>query len=415
MFPTLPIEKAIDLIAREEWGYILSSLVGSLNNIQLAEDCLQDALISALDHWQKNGIPNSPSAWLITVARRKAIDLIRRDKNFEQKQSELAYLIKLENQEMAEEDMSNISDKRLEMIFTCCHPALEEKTQIALTLRTIGGLTTEEIASAFLDRKDAMAQRLVRAKTKISKSNIPYKIPELEELPERVKSVLSVIYLIFNEGYSSSSNSSLMNTDLSNEAIRLARIVQKLMPEETEIAGLLALMLMHDSRRTARIDANGLMVPLEKQNRRKWDKGKIAEGNSILQKILPKQKIGPYQIQAAISAIHAQTPNWEETDWQQISAFYKMLFAMQPTSIVKLNLAVAISYAQSPQAALNILKEFTATNELENYQPFHATMGDLLHRSHKKKEAKLSYQKAIDLTKNQLEKSFLLDKLKQLS
>lgn len=412
MQPPLSIEQTINLTVREEWGRILASLTASIGNLQLAEDCLQESVISAMQHWKKNGLPTSPAAWLITTARRKAIDHIRRDKNFASKQNEIAYLLELENEPESEQPL--IADKRLEMIFTCCHPALDEKTKLALTLRTLGGLTTQEIATAFLDKKDAMAQRLVRAKQKISKANIPYKIPGASELPERISSVLSVVYLIFNEGYSATSGESLVRANLCEEAIRLARILKILLPHETEISGLLALMLLHDSRRNTRTDWQGEMVSLEKQNRARWDKAKIFEGTQILKETLPKKKIGPYQLQAAISAIHAESSNWEETDWKQIAALYNLLYSIEPSPIIKINYAVAMSYAQSVECGLEIFIQIQHSGKLENYQPFHAAHADLLARSEKDDEAEISYNKAIALSENRLEKLFLQAKLSKL-
>lgn len=407
MLPPLTLERAINQTVREEWGRILASLVKTLGDLQLAEDCLQDAVVSAMSHWQKNGLPNSPAAWLITAARRKAIDRLRKDRNFASKQREISYLLDLENQLIDESEPDVIPDKRLEMIFTCCHPALEQKTRVALTLRTLGGLTTDEIASAFLDKPEAMAQRLVRAKKKISLAGIPYEIPDNADLPERISSVLNVIYLVFNEGYSASSGDSLIRADLSEEAIRLARIVRQLLPDETEIGGLLALMLLHDSRRFARTSEDGEMISLEDQNRNRWDKAKIAEGASILEEILPRGRIGPYQIQAAISAVHAQSPSWPETDWQQIAAFYRLLYAIQPSNVVQINWAIAVSWADSIEAAMHMLQDANGDGRLDSYQPYFAARADLLARSENFAEAEFDLQRAIDLSENAMEKVFL--------
>lgn len=411
MLPPLTLERSINKTVREEWGRILASLVKTLGDFQLAEDCLQDAIISAMTHWQKNGLPNSPAAWLITTARRKAIDRLRKDNNFASKQGEISYLLDLENQALDESETEVIADKRLEMIFTCCHPALEEKTRIALTLRTLGGLTTEEIASAFLDKPEAMAQRLVRAKKKIALAGIPYEIPNRSILPERISSVLSVIYLVFNEGYSATTGDNLTRTELSDEAIRLARIVHQLLPEETEVAGLLALLLLHDSRRFARIDQQGAMISLEDQNRARWDKAKVAEGAAILKLALPKQRIGPYQLQAAISAVHAESPSWQETDWPQIAALYDLLHKIQPSPVVRINQAIAVSHASSLEAALDMIGEAAANGKLDRYQPYFAAKADLLARSGNGTEAKNCYQTAIELSENRQEKTFLRNKM----
>ncbi len=415
MLPLLTLENAIDKTVREEWGRILASLTKTLGNIQLAEDCLQDAVVSAMTHWRKNGLPKSPAAWLITTARRKAIDRLRKDKNFASKQNDIAYLLDLENQSTDEKETDVIPDKRLEMVFICCHPALEEKTQIALTLRLIGGLSTHEIAHAFLDKPDAMQQRLTRAKKKIALAGIPFEIPDRDVLPERISSVLHVIYLIFNEGYSASSGDTLTRVELSDEAVRLARIVGQLLPEETEVAGLLALMLIHDSRRHARVGKDGEMIQLEKQNRARWDKAKIAEGHAILEDTLPKGRVGPFQLQAAISSVHAHSSSWSSTDWSEIAALYEVLYSLQPSSVVRINQAVAVSFAHSLPRAIKMLDECANGGELDNYQPYYAARAELLARIGKLSEAKTCFETAIRLSGNKQEKSFLMNKMAALS
>ncbi|MEM7289125.1 MAG: RNA polymerase sigma factor [Pseudomonadota bacterium] len=412
MLPLSSPQTAIERTVREEWGRILASLVKSVGDFQLAEDSLQDALIKALDHWQKDGLPKSPAAWLLTTARRRAIDRLRRDQNFSGKAKEIAYLIDLEN-EVVEEDDSAIPDKRLEMIFTCCHPALEQKTRVALTLRTLGGLTTEEIAAAFLDKPQAMAQRLVRAKKKIKLAAIPYEIPDHELLPERITSVLSVIYLIFNEGYSATAGNSPVRADLCDEAIRLARIVTQLMPSEAEVSGLLALMLLHDSRRLTRMSEDGSIVPLEHQNRKRWDRGKIEQGKQLLQQTLPRRAIGPYQLQAAISAVHADSASWEETDWPQIQALYALLYQLNPTPVVRLNQALALSHARSVEEGLAMIEEAAAGGVLDDYQPYYAAKADLLDRSGDRRQAIECLQRAIDLSDNEADRQFLKAKVKR--
>jgi RNA polymerase sigma-70 factor, ECF subfamily len=411
MLPPLTLERAINQTVREESGRILASLVKTLGDWQLAEDSLQDAIISAMDHWRKNGLPESPAAWLITTARRRAIDRIRRDKSLAAKQIEISYLIDLESQPIEESETDVIPDKRLEMIFTCCHPALEEKTKVALTLRTIGGLSTEDIAAAFLDKPDAMQQRLTRAKKKIALAGIPYKVPDSTDLPERISSVLRVIYLIFNEGYHPTTGDNLTKPDLSEEAIRLGRIVLQLLPETTEVAGLLALMLLHDSRRLARVDDDGEMVPLENQNRTRWDKTKIREGCTLLEDTLPKNRIGLYQLQAAISAVHAQSESWAQTDWHQIAALYEMLHALQPSGVVRINQAIAVSFAGSPADALLMLDEAATDGRFEHYQPYFAAKADLLIRLGDLSDARTCLKTAINLSNNAKEKSFLEKKL----
>lgn len=411
MLPPRTLQRTIDKTVREEWGRILASLVKTVGDFQLAEDSLQDAVVSALHHWQNNGLPNSPAAWLMTAARRKAIDRLRRDRNFASRQDEISYLVDLDNQALDENHTDMIPDKRLEMIFTCCHPALAEKTRVALTLRTLGGLTTEEIAHAFLDKPEAMAQRLVRAKKKIALAGIPYKIPDENLLPERTASALSVIYLIFNEGYSASAGDTLTRTDLTDEAVRLARIFHRLMPDDTEVAGLLALMLLHDARRFARTGRQGEMIPLEKQNRKRWDKAKISEGGRILESILPKRRLGPYQLQAAISAVHAQSPSWQTTDWLQIEALYQLLYAIHPSPVVRLNQAVAVSYAGCLDAALAMLDDAALNGALDGYQPYFAARADILARTGKTDAARDCFNTAISLSDNKMEKAFLHDKI----
>ncbi len=414
MFPPLTPKQTIDKTVREEWGRILASLVGGLKDFQLAEDCLQDAVISAMNHWSKNGLPRSPAGWLITVARRKALDKLRRAQNFAAKQDEISYLLDLENKPIDENLTGTIPDKRLEMIFTCCHPMLDPKSQIALTLRTLGGLSTDEIAGSFLDKSDAMQQRITRAKKKIADAGVPYEIPETADLPGRITSVLSVIYLIFNEGYSATSGENILRTELTNEAIRVARILHILLPEDTEVAGLLALMLLQDSRRQARTDEYGTFISLEMQNRKRWNSSKIAEGISILKATLPRNDIGPYQLQAAISGAHAQSAAWDQTDWQDISALYGLLFEIQPSPVVRINQAIAVSYAQSLEKALTIMEEVSVSPKMQTYQHYHAAMGDLLMRAGKTDPAKDSLRKAMELSNNAKEVSFLANKIQQL-
>ena len=414
MLPSLSSEQIIARTVREEWGRILASLVAGLKDYQLAEDCLQDAVISAMGHWKKNGLPRSPAGWLITVARRKALDKLRRDQNFASKQDEIAYLLDLENRPLDETLLDSLPDHRLEMIFTCCHPILDAKSQVALTLRTLGGLNTEEIASAFLDSSDAMQQRITRAKRKIASHAIPYKIPERSELPDRVNSILRVIYLIFNEGYAATRGEHVHRKDLSDEAIRLARILGTLLPEDAETAGLLALMLLHDSRRQARTDPAGNIVPLEAQNRRRWAQEQITEGVAIIEKTLPKNELGPYQLQAAISGVHAKSKSWAETDWQEVSTLYSLLYAIQPSPVVRLNQAVAASYALSPQAALDMIDELGRKSKIRTYQPYYAALGDILERAGRVDQARETYLKAAKLSENKRDENFLIEKANRL-
>ncbi|WP_341368308.1 RNA polymerase sigma factor [Yoonia sp. BS5-3] len=407
MLPPLQSETLIERTLREEWGRILSALTKSLGDLQLAEDCLQDAITRAVEVWPEKGLPDAPAAWLISTARRRAIDRFRRDARWAARVPELSYLADLEAQAEGP-DPEAIPDKRLEMIFTCCHPALEQKTQVALTLRTLGGLTTEDIATAFLDKPQTMAQRLTRAKRKIAAAGIPYEIPDRDKLPERLTTVLAVIYLIFNAGYSTPS-------PLAGEAIRLGRIMHQLMPDQAEVAGLLALMLLHDARRLARSGPAGEFIPLDSQNRNRWDRAKITEGDALLQATLPRGQVGPYQLQAAISALHAKSPSWDATDWPQIAALYGLLYQMQPSVVVRVNQAMAVSYAQSVAAGLAMLDGLSDDPQLASYQPYHAARADLCTRASDLPAARTSYRTAIRLTTEDSNRRFLEEKLKNIS
>ena len=404
MMPPQTPAQAIERTVREEWGRILAALVKSLGDFQLAEDCLQDAVARALEVWSDRGLPDMPAAWLITTARRKAIDLIRKDARFAARKAELSHLLDSAHENPPEIIPEVIPDKRLEMIFTCCHPALDQKTQVALTLRTLGGLRTNDIAAAFLDKPATMAQRLVRAKQKIAGARIPYEIPQKADLLDRIAAVLAVIYLIFNQGYSTLNAQS---QQLTGEAIRLGRIMRHLMPDEPEVAGLLALMLLHDARYHSRQSSDGALIPLEEQNRKRWDRAKIAEGDALLRVTLPKGAVGPYQLQAAISGLHAGSPRWEDTDWPQIAALYALLFQIQPTPVVQVNHAVAVSYARSAQAGLALLSPLASTPNFSRYQPFHAACAALFARNGESDRARASYATAIALTDDPAERWFL--------
>ena len=405
------VSKAIDALMRRDGGRLLSNLVSAIRDFQLAEDSLQDALESAFIHWTRNGLPRSPPAWIMQTARRKAIDRLRRSANFRAKSDEIAHLIEMENQSVEDEVEEPIKDERLKLIFTCCHPAIEQKTRVALTLRSVCGLKTEEIADAFLDNHDAMAQRLVRARHKITAAGIPFEVPGPDGWTERLESVLAVIYLIFNEGYASSGGDHI-RIDLCEEAIRLGRTLNALKPKEPEIEGLLSLMLLHHARHRARLDSDGAIVSLEDQDRSLWNRGEIAEGGSMVELALKRGRPGPYQLQAAIVAIHADSPSFEETDWDEISLLYGLLCRMSPNPVFDLNRIVAISYNEDPETALAWLE--TIAPMLTQYQPFHAVQADLLARLGRNEEAKLSYRLAHDLSQTEAERLFFQKKLRQL-
>jgi len=411
VLPLFEPEQAISRTVREEWGRILALLVKAFGDLQLAEDVLQDAVEAALIDWKSNGLPKSSAAWLVQTAKRKAIDRFRRDKRFAKLQPELACLLSLEKQELEPVESEVIPDKRLELMFTCCHPALDRKSQIALTLRTLGGLTTDEIATAFLGKPKAMAQRLVRAKRKIALAAIPYEVPTGDALPERLSTVLGVVYLIFNEGYSASSGRFVTRDDLADEAIRLGRIACQLLPDQPEAIGLIALMLLHDSRRHARQDKQGDIVALEHQNRRLWDQARIDEGKSLLETALRMQKIGPYQLQAAISALHAEATHWSATDWPQICALYHLLNSIQPSPVVRINHALAVSRAESTAAALMMLAGLEESTDIVDYQPYYVAQADVHARAGNPKRSRHLLRKAIQLTDNDAERRFLQRKI----
>jgi RNA polymerase sigma-70 factor, ECF subfamily len=405
------ITHQVAAIARSDGGRLLAVLTGLLKNLELAEDCLQDAYASALSHWAR-GAPANPSAWLLQVARRKAIDRLRRVKTARAKEGQLTRLLQIEADAPEQDENYTIPDERLKLIFVCCHPAIERDASVALTLRSLCGITTEEIARAFLVTRETMAQRLVRAQQKITKAKILFEVPDPHHWPERMEAVLSVIYLIFNEGYASSSPD-YIRASLCEEAIRLARVIWQLAPQENEAAGLLALMLLHRSRFATRRDEEGVLVPLEFQDRSKWNRTLIAEATSLLEQVLRRGKTGPYQLQAAIAAIHCEAESFSSMNWREIVLIYNRLLELTPNPVVELNRLVALSYAEN--AATALIPFDALETELAGYQPFHAAKADLLSRAGDVQKAALAYEKAISLSNNEAERKFLLRRFDELN
>jgi len=407
---------AVERAFREERAGILATLIRHVGDFQLAEDAVQDAFAAAVASWPRDGVPSNPGAWLTTAARRRAIDRLRRTRSLADRTDRLKELARLDAQEhpSVSED-SLVADDRLRLIFTCCHPALAMPARVALTLRTLGGLSTVEVARAFVVSEPTMGKRIVRAKRKIADAHIPYRVPPDDELPDRLDGVLRVVYLIFNEGYSASEGDRLVRGELCGEAIRLGRLLCRLMPDDAEAWGLLALMLLHDARRSARVDADGGYVAFDRQDRSRWDQDRIREGLRALERAVPLRRPGQYQLQAAITALHVQASDAEDTDWAQIAELYGALAKLSRSPVVELNRAAAVGFAAGPDAGLELLEPLLEEPALEHYQPLHAAHAELLKRAGDLAGARRAYERAIELSANAVERSELERRLHTLN
>ena len=405
------VQAAVSAAFRAEWGQVVATLIGVTGDWDLAEECAQDAFARALQAWPRDGVPGRPGAWLTTTARNRAIDVLRRRANESAKLREAALMqpagADVPGGDLPEADGDGIGDDRLRLIFTCCHPALPLEARVALTLRTLAGLTTAEIARALLVAEPAMAQRIVRAKRKIRNAAIPYRVPPANLLPERTAGVLAVLYLLFNEGYSATAGADMVRAELCAEAIRLARTLARLLPGEPEAGGLLALMLLQDSRRAARTDGRGDLITLEDQDRGRWDRAEIAEGQRVLQEALRAARPGPYQLQAVIAACHAGADKAADTDWPMIARVYGQLGRINPSPVVELNRAVAVGMAQGPEAGLALLDALTAAGALAGYHLLPAARADLLRRLGRQPEAADAYREALALCGTDAERRYL--------
>jgi RNA polymerase sigma-70 factor, ECF subfamily len=410
------VSAAIAQAFREERAIVLATLIRQAGDFQLAEDAVQEAFEGAVTAWRRDGVPANPGAWITTAARRRAIDRLRRNRSVADRAERLAELTRLDDQheELTMDDETAIVDDRLRLIFTCCHPALAMPARVALTLRALGGLSTGEIARAFLVAEPTMGKRIVRAKRKIAEAHIPYRVPADEELPDRLRGVLQVVYLIFNEGYAATEGDRLVREELCDEAIRLGELLCRLMPDDAEVRGLLALMLLHDARRAARVDAGGRYVALDEQDRSLWNPERIRAGLAALERAARLWRPGNYQLQAAITALQIQAPDAEATDWAQIAELYGALAQLHPSAVVELNRAVAVGLADGPAAGLELIEPLLADPALERYQPLHAAHAELLSRAGDAGAAARAYERAIELTANAVERAELERRLGSL-
>jgi RNA polymerase sigma-70 factor (ECF subfamily) len=408
--PADPISSAVARAFRDERAIVLATLIRQAGDFQLAEDAVQEAFEAAVTAWRRDGVPDNPGAWITTASRRRAIDRLRRDRSVADRAERLAELTRLDAQHEEEpsmDDEGSIVDDRLRLIFTCCHPALSQPARVALTLRTLGGMTTGEIARAFLVEEPTMGKRIVRAKRKIAEARIPYRVPDDDELPQRLRGVLRVVYLIFNEGYAATEGDRLVRGELCDEAIRLGELLSRLMPDDAEVWGLSALMLLHDARRAARVDSSGRYVALDEQDRSLWNRDRIREGLARLERAVRLRRPGEYQLQAAITALQIQAPDADGTDWAQIAELYGALARLNPSPVIELNRAVAVGLADGPAAGLALLEQLLGDPALERYQPLHAAHADLLSRAGDAAGAARAYERAIALSANAVERAEL--------
>ncbi|MCW5797414.1 MAG: RNA polymerase sigma-70 factor, ECF subfamily [Nitrospira sp.] len=408
------VRALVDEIYRTQSRQVLATLIRLLGDFDAAEEALHEAFAVAVEQWARDGVPANPRAWLVSTGRFKAIDGMRRRARFDASLTELARHLELSTSDSADWNDEAVEDDRLRLIFTCCHPALSPETQVAMTLREVCGLTTDEIARAFLSKPATIAQRIVRAKGKIRDARIPYEVPSATDLPDRLDVVLRVVYLVFNEGYSASSGDSLTRHDLSGEAIRLGRLLIELLPEP-EALGLLAVMLLHDSRRAARTSPTGDLILLEQQDRSLWNRAQMVEGTALVERALASRQVGPYTIQAAIAAVHAEAPDAAVTDWAQIVGLYDLLMQAESSAVIELNRAVAVAMRDGPAAGLALVDAILSRGELENYHLAHSARADLCRRLGRTAEACASYQKALNLTQQEPERRFLKGRLSELA